>query len=68
MAVACMHYLFPLMSVWVLLSGWIGGTFPGRNLRRTAPWRERFGLLLGLAWSVQGLWLLGDIYWDAFMK
>lgn len=67
-AVVCMHYLFPLMSVWLLLAGLVGGSFRLRSLSRTAPWRERFGIYLGLAWSLQGLWLLGDIYWDAFLK
>jgi hypothetical protein len=67
-ALACMHYVFPLMSVWLLLAGLIGGSFRPRSLRRTEPWRERFGLWLALAWSVQGLWMLGELYWDAFMK
>lgn len=67
-ALACMYYLLPLMSVWVLLAGVLGGGLRLRNLRRTGPWRERFGIYLGLAWSIQGLWLLGDIYWEAFMK
>jgi hypothetical protein len=68
MAVACLHYLLPLMSLWMLLAGWLGGSLRWRHLRRSAPWRERFGVYLGLAWSLQGLWLLGDFYWDAFFK
>ena len=67
-ALACMYYLLPLMSVWVLLAGLLGGILRLRNLRRTASWPDRFGIYLGLAWSLQGLWLLGDIYWEAFMK
>jgi hypothetical protein len=67
-ALACMHYLLPLMCVWVLLAALLGRNLRLRNLRRQSAWCERFGIYLGLAWSVQGFWLLGDIYWDAFMK
>jgi hypothetical protein len=60
-----MHHLFPLMSVWLTLAGWLGGSLRWRRLRR-ASWPDRFGVCLGLAWSVLGFWLLGEIYWDAF--
>jgi hypothetical protein len=67
MAVSCMYLLFPLMSVWLLLAGWLGGSL-WPSVRASALWRERFGIWLGLAWCLQGLWILGEMYWDAFLQ
>jgi hypothetical protein len=37
-----------------------------RLIRRS--WQERFGLILGLAWSCTGVYLLALVYWDALIR
>ena len=60
----CYFYGTPLMALYVTLALLAGGWIRprrGRRRRRTS-WRERFGLLLGLAWACTGLYLLATLY------
>jgi hypothetical protein len=59
----CYFYGTPLMAVYITLALLAGGWLrPGRRRRRLIPWRERFGILLGLAWACLGFYLLFLIY------
>jgi hypothetical protein len=59
----CFAYGTPLMALYVTLALAAGGWFGRRNRRRLAQsWRERFGLVLGLAWACTGLYVLSLIY------
>ena len=64
----CLFYVLPLLSLWFLLAALIAGRLGRRHIRGRAAWTDRFGLYLGLAWSVLGAWLLVDFYRDAFFK
>lgn len=63
----CFAYGTPLMALYVTLAlcagGWLGLR---KRRRRRAPrprsWRERFGLILGLAWAFTGLYVLVNLY------
>ncbi|MEW4570221.1 hypothetical protein AB1L88_20330 [Tautonia sp. JC769] len=68
----CFFYGTPLMAVYVtaslLAGGWLrrsrrrGGRRPPAQI----PWRERFGLVLGMGWAVLGLYVLSMIYRSKF--
>ena len=59
----CYFYGTPLMAVYVALALLAGGWIrPRRRRRRPLPWRERFGIVLGLAWACTGLYVLSWIY------
>jgi uncharacterized membrane protein len=57
-------YGTPLMAIYVgsalLCGGWIRRR--GSRRRRKYSWRERFGLLLALAWALTGGWILWIVY------
>jgi hypothetical protein len=66
----CYFYGTPLMALYMTLALWAG-----RRLRRRRrghrfhlSWRERFGLLLGLAWACTGLYLLAMFYRNDLFK
>jgi hypothetical protein len=60
---ACYAYGTPLMALYVTIALLAGGWLGRRRLRR-APrsWRERFGLLLGMAWACTGAYVLYLLY------
>ena len=64
---ACFAYGTPLMAIYVgsalLFGGWIRRK--GRARRRRLSWRERFGLVLGIAWAATGGYVLFLIYSEA---
>ena len=66
----CFAYGTPLMAVYVTAALLAGGRLRrrrrGRRSRR--PWREQFGLLLGMAWACTGLYVLYMLYRDDFSK
>ena len=60
----CFVYGTPLMAVWMVVALLAGGWLRKKHRRRAAArsWRERFGLLLGLAWACTGLYILFLLY------
>lgn len=62
----CLYYCMPLMTLWYLAAMAAGGRLSRRSLSRVAPWSERYGLILALLWSPLGLWLLWEVYCEAF--
>lgn len=67
----CFFYGTPLMAVYVtaslLAGGWLRRRRRGNRRPATPiPWRERFGLLLGMGWAVLGLYVLSMIYRSKF--
>ncbi len=58
----CFIYGTPLMAVYVTISLLLGGRLRRKTWRRARSWRERFGLLLALAWACTGLYFLAKIY------
>jgi hypothetical protein len=63
----CFAYGTPLMALYVTAALLAGGWLRRRRRRRLAlSWRERFGLILGLAWACTGLYVLGLIYTEDF--
>jgi hypothetical protein len=65
---ACLFYVLPLVSLWFILASVLSGQLRFRHLRGETPWTDRFGFYLGLAWTVLGIWITGDFYWEAFFK
>ena len=69
-AMCAYFYGTPLMALYTTTALLFGGWLPLKRLRRSRsrarrkplPWRERFGLLLGLAWACTGLWVLYLMY------
>jgi uncharacterized membrane protein len=63
-AATCFAYGTPLMALYVgsalLFGGWIRRK--GRSRRRRLSWRERFGLILGIAWAMTGCYALYRVY------
>jgi hypothetical protein len=63
----CYYYGTPLMAIYVtsalLAGGWIR---PRRRRRAPRSWRERCGLLLGLAWACTGFYVLYQLYKQDF--
>lgn len=63
----CFAYGTPLMALYVtaalLAGGWLRR---GRRRRAARDWRESFGLILGLAWALSGLYVLYLIYSEDF--
>jgi hypothetical protein len=69
MSEVCWFYGTPLMAVYVGLALLTGGRL--RRVRRRSlwrNWRERFGLLVGLAWAATGLYLLAMFYREDLFK
>ncbi len=64
----CFAYGTPLMAVYVTAALLAGGQMRRRKRRRAAElsWRDRFGLLLGLAWACVGLYVLSKFYREEF--
>jgi hypothetical protein len=61
----CLHYTIPLAMLFMLLASIAAGRLRWRHLNRSAPWSERYGFYLALAWLPLSLWLLWDIYTDS---
>jgi hypothetical protein len=66
MAVSCLHYVVSLVCIWYLLAAVIGGRLRWSTLRATTEWSERFGIYLAMAWVPLGIWILCELYADAF--
>ncbi len=64
----CFFYGTPLMAVYVTISLLVGGRLRRKHWRRARSWREKFGLLLALAWACTGVYVLGKIYWEDFRR
>lgn len=64
----CFAYGTPLMAIY-LTTALLAGGWLGRSHRRRArrSWRERFGLLLGLAWACTGAYVLYLLYEADFL-
>jgi len=59
----CYFYGTPLMAVYMVAALWAGRSLRRKSrYRRVLCWRERFGLVLGLAWACTGLYLLSMFY------
>lgn len=58
----CLHYTLPLAMFFMLLAALVAGQLRWRHLSRQAPWSERYGFYLAIAWLPISLWLLSDIY------
>ena len=65
---ACLFYVLPLLGFWFTLSATMTGQLRWRHLRAEEAWTDRFGVYLGLAWTVLGIWITYDFYWEAFVK
>jgi hypothetical protein len=63
MSSICFLYGTPLMAVY-MTAALVAGGYVRRSRRRRArrSWQEIFGLLLGLAWSCTGLYLISLFY------
>ena len=66
LAQACLYYCLPFVGLWFLLAAAVGGHLTRSQWRRSAPWTERFGLYLGFAWIPLSIWVLWDVYHNAF--
>lgn len=65
----CYFYGTPLMAVYVVITLWTGGSLRrSRRKRLKHSWRERFGLVLGLAWACTGLYLFAMYYRMDFFR
>ncbi|MEZ6071962.1 MAG: hypothetical protein R3C10_17290 [Pirellulales bacterium] len=62
----CLAYCVPFVCLWYLLAAAAGGQLTRAALQRRTPWVERLGLYLALAGAPLGVWLLVEIYRDAF--
>jgi hypothetical protein len=62
----CLYFVLPLVSVWFLLAAWLGGKLQRRHFSKGSAWGDRFGVYLGLVWSILGTWVIFDFYWEAF--
>ena len=65
-SVTCLAYCVPFVCLWYLLAAAVGGQLTRASLGRDAPWVERLGLYLAIAGAPLGVWLLIDIYREAF--
>jgi hypothetical protein len=65
-AVTCMAYCVPFVCLWYLIAAAAGGQLTRASLGRSAPWVERLGLYLALAGTPLGIWLLIEVYLEAF--
>lgn len=67
-AAICFAYGTPLMAIYVTAALLAGGWLRKKRRRRFAQrsWRERFGLVLGLAWACTGLYILCLLYSEDF--
>ncbi len=65
----CFAYGTPLMALYLGFALLSGGWLRKRR-RRTLmrSWRERFGLLLALAWACLGLYVLSIFYREEFRR
>jgi LPS export ABC transporter permease LptF len=64
-AVFCLAYALPLMGLWFVLAALLSGQVASL-FRAHAPWTERYGTLLALAWSPLGAWHLYHFYAEVF--
>jgi hypothetical protein len=64
--VSCLYFVLPLLSVWFLLAAWLGGRLQRKHFSRATSWADRLGIYLGLLWSILGVWVIFDFYWEAF--
>lgn len=62
----CLTYCVPFVCLWYLIAAAVGGQLTRASLGRSTPWVERLGLYLALAGAPLGVWLLIDIYREAF--
>jgi len=62
----CMYFIMPLMALWFLLAAIVGGALRPKIWSSTTPWTERYGYLLAVGWTPLGIWVMFDIYRDAF--
>jgi hypothetical protein len=57
-----------LANLWFVLAMLVARRPRWRDLGGRAPWTQRYGLYLALAWVPLGIWLLWDFYRDAFFS
>jgi hypothetical protein len=62
----CLTYCVPFVCLWYLIAAAVGGQLTRASLGRSTPWVERLGLYLAMAGAPLGVWLLVDIYREAF--
>jgi hypothetical protein len=62
---ACLYFVLPLVGLWYTAATALGGQWRAM-FRAEAPWIERYGGLLALAWSPLGLWHLFHFYSEVF--
>ena len=65
-SVACLAYCVPFVCLWYLLAAIAGGQLTRASFRRSTPWVERLGLYLSLSGTPLAVWLLFEIYAEAF--
>ena len=68
LGLTALYYCLPLTALWTTLAAAAAGRLNRRSLGRDAPWFERFGLYLGLAWSPLGIWHIVVFYWVPFFR
>jgi hypothetical protein len=69
MSGVCYFYGTPLMALYITLALLSGGRLRRSRRRRIKrSWKERFGLLLGMAWACTGLYILSMIYRNDFQR
>ena len=65
-SIFCLAYCIPFVCLWYLAAAFAGGQLTVSFFGRGTPWVERFGVYLTLAAAPLGIWLLVDVYIDAF--
>lgn len=65
-SVLCLTYCVPFVCLWYLLAAGAGGQLTLASFQRSTPWVERLGLYLALVAAPLGIWLLIDVYREAF--
>lgn len=67
MAAGCLSYVLPLGALWMLVAALVtAGLNPRRLLTQSAAWTDRCGILLAMSWAPLGVWLLVELYLEAF--
>lgn len=65
----CYYYGTPLVAIYVTSALLAGGWIRRRRPRaRPLDWRDRFGLILALAWACIGFYILSIYYRDDFRR